>query len=45
MSLITVVFHLVVVAIDDSARDALENNGRLHKVVDGTVTPPGMPSN
>ena len=40
----TVLFHLVAVAIDVSARDALENNWDLHEEVDGTVTSTGMPS-
>ena len=40
----TVVFLLVAVAKDVSARDALENNWDLHEEVDGTVTSTGMPS-
>ena len=40
----TVVFLLIAVAKDVSARDALENNWDLHEEVDGTVTSTGMPS-
>ena len=39
-----VVFLLIAVAKDVSARDALENNWDLHEEVDGTVTSTGMPS-
>ena len=40
----TVVFLLVAIAKDVSARDALENNWDLHEEVNSTVTSTGMPS-
>ena len=39
----TVVFLLDAVTKVVSARDALENNGNLHEVVNGSVTSTGMP--